>query len=588
MQKASPELFDFLKIRTPKRQYEGFFRWLIGMRRHFYFFVILSLFAHLALFCMAIILSPKAEAPVSSAALRAQDFQAFREALQEYALDGKPPQRFLNALSTVSEEDFSRAYYYTPKLDDRLTEREKVGLYRMMISEAVAHFKEGEGGQSALDLPVSQYFKSLREIPVVDPSGDFSLVKIDNTLDESARLFRLSKENARAVESLRVLTKTPKERPREVMIVDSEGHYSSIPGGYYYRDSPYMEMIALGARLFYIIKGFPELPVAKTPLRNDEPVPKNAPTGLSHDERSPDFSVVYMPSYRPRAPEAHPLRQPSLVLSPDKAEQILDGLMALPVDEQVRVFSQDYLQVYDPDSPELASLTEAFIYKNLGMVFNILNDPLSRGFDLLEELYYDNHSMAELVPFALKKPESMTGAAILLCLAASYEFERRAIISLDGSLDAAKRVLADPSGSRFPVHNKEVKAYVLREVYRDIASELRIRNIASLGSVLQAYRNKQLEIYDFLMGMDGDIKCRAQYALGRLYWDEGQTNPALNMWKEISPAYSTETLLKIRNVLRIRGNPEQVIAEVSELLSVTDAANSDWLFDRIVGFRWSK
>jgi hypothetical protein len=72
------------------------------------------------------------------------------------------------------------------------------------------------------------------------------------------------------------------------------------------------------------------------------------------------------------------------------------------------------------------------------MVFVLMNDPLSRGFDMLEEIFYDNLSQDELVPYALRNPTTRTGVAILLCLAASYEFERRALLALDGSLDAAE------------------------------------------------------------------------------------------------------------------------------------------------------
>lgn len=588
MHEASPRLFDFFNMPPAhKRRGPAGFTWLIRKRRNFTFFVFLSLVAHLALLGMFIILGPEEKAPLSHAASQAQDFQLFREALQEYAVDGNTPKSFLNILTEVSEEDLSYAYYYSPKLDDRLTNREKVGLYKMMVAKAMADLKERTGEQSALDLPVSQYFKSLRETPLADPSEDFSLVQIGNTLDESARLFRVSKENTQALESLSLLNKEPKNLPNEVKLLDGQGHYWSVPGGYFFRDSPYLQIVAVGAKLFSIIRGFPELPVAKTRLYKTDPLPQDAQKNLSSNERSPYLDVVFMPSYRRRAPMPALTVKPSLVLPAEEAEQVLDGLMTLPVDEQVRIFNRDYLQIYDPDSLDLALLTDAFIYKNLGMVFNLTVDPLSRGFDFLEELYFDYLSMHELVPYALKNPESRTGAAILLCLAASYEFERRAIISLDGSLDAAKLVLVDPSNNRLPVHNKEVKAYVLREVYRDLATELRSRYFLSLGSVLQIYRDEQLKIYDLLAEMDGDIKCRAQYALGRFYWDECQADLALTTWKEIDPAFSAKTLAKIRNAMNRSGSPSQIDSAVRFILEVEAASDSAGLLDRTVKFnKW--
>jgi hypothetical protein len=591
MIKASPELFDFLNIPPAhKRRGPAGFRWLIRKTRHFSFSVFLSLIAHLALFGMVIFLGTEVKAPSSPAALQAQDFQVFRESLQEFAVDGYTPQRLANALTALTEKDIHDAFVKAPKLDDRLTEREKAGLYKRMFAEAMADFKEGTGERSALDLPISQYFKSLREMPSADPSEDFSLVQINNALDESARLFRLSKEKAQMLESLRLLTKEPKGRPGEVKLQDDEGHVLSVPGEYFYHDSPYLRFVAVGAKLFYIIKGFPELPVVETSEDKAGALLQNAQKNLSRNELSPYFNVVYMPSYRPRAPAPPPIAaNPSLVLPAEDAEQILDGLMALPVEEQVRTFNRDYLQIYDPDSPDFAFLTKAFIYKNLGMVFILTNNPLSRGFDFLEELYYDNLSLAELVPYALKSPGSRTGAEILLCLAASYEFERRAIIALDESLDAAKQVLADPSDDRFFVHNKDVKAYVLREVYRDLAAELRGRNFASLESVLQKYRDEQLKIYDLLTGMDGEVRCRGQYALGRFYWDEGQADLALNTWKRIDPAFSTWTLTKIRKAMTDRRSPGQVISGIDDILDAEAASYRAGLLDRIEKFnKWKK
>jgi hypothetical protein len=591
MHNASPELFDFLNIPPAhKRRVPAGFWWLIRKARHFSFFVFFSLVAHLALFGIVIILSPKGIGPPSPAAVQARDFQMFRESLQEYAVDGYTPHRLANALTALTEEDIQEAFVKAPELDDRLTEREKTGLYKRMIAEAMADFKEGAGERSALDLPLNQYFKSLREMPLTDPSEDFSLVPIHNALDESARLFRLSKEKAETIESLSHLTKEPQDRPREVKLQGDEGYILSVPGEYFYRDSPYLQIVAVGAKLFYVIKSFPELPVTETSQDKAGGLPQDAPKNLLRNELSPNFNVVFIPSYRPHTPAPRPITAlPSLVLPPEEAEQVLDSLMALPVEEQVRMFNRDYLQTYDPDSPDLAFLTKAFIYKNLGMVFILTNDPLSRGFDFLEELYYDNLSLDEFVHYALKNPGSRTGAAILLCLAASYEFERRVIIALDGSLDAAKQVLANPSDDRFFVHNKNVKAYVLREVYRDLAAELRNRNFPSLRSVIQKYRDEQLRIYDLLTGMGGDVKRLAQYALGRLYWDEGQADLAQETWKSIYPVFSNWTLTKIRQAMTDSRNPARVISEIGYILDADAASDRTRLLERIEKFnKWKK
>jgi hypothetical protein len=263
--------------------------------------------------------------------------------------------------------------------------------------------------------------------------------------------------------------------------------------------------------------------------------------------------------------------------------------MALPITEQVRTFSRDYLQAYDPDSPDLARLTGKFIYRNLGMVFVQTGDPLSRGFDLLEEVFTDNLSLDAIVPYALKYPESRTGAEILLGLAASYEFERRAIVALDGSLDAAKKVLADPAEGRFYVHNKDVKAYVLREVYRDLAAELLSRDYPALEPVLQRYRDEQLRIYDLLKGLGGEIRCRALYALGRYHWDEGRTELAMETWKGTDPAFADETLTRIRGAVVERRRPLDAVPRIDAILGQETAAAKSILLERIAKFhKWDR
>jgi hypothetical protein len=187
----------------------------------------------------------------------------------------------------------------------------------------------------------------------------------------------------------------------------------------------------------------------------------------------------------------------------------------------------------------------------------------------------------------MEHPRSRTGAEILLSLAASYEFERRAIVALDGSLDAAQKVLADPSEERFYVHNKSVKAYVLREVYRDLAAGLRERGYPALDTVLQKYRDEQLRIYDLLTEMGGEIRCRAQYALGRLYWDEGQAESALMTWGDTDPAFADVTLTSIRGAITERRRPLDAVPAIDDILGRQTVAERSDLLARIMKFhKW--
>jgi len=593
---GSPVLFDFLgPPPVHKRRRLAVLGWLSRKKRHYSFFVFLSLIAHLALFGMFAILAPRPEGLSTSSAARAKDFQAFKGSLREYAADGRTPERLANALMALSESEIEEAFRQAPVLDYRLNEREKAGLYKMMLAGATTEFTEGAGeGPSALDQPLSRYFGSLREMPVKAPGEEYTLVRIDDPLEESARLYKLSKERAEALGSLTLPAGGSKDRSAEVSLLDEEGRLLKVPGEYFFRDSPYLRIAAAGANLFFAIKGFPELPPVGA---GDDPsrphaarAPEAARENVLPESPAPAFAVFLVPEggSRDRMPAPSAAKR-ALTLPGGEIDRVLDGLMALPVVEQVRTFHRDYLEAYDPDSPDLSRLTGEFLYRNLAMIFVQTGDPLSRGFDLLEEVFYDNLSLDALVPYALKDPRSRTGAEILLGLAASYEFERRAILALDGSLDVAKAVLADPSEKRFYVHNKSVKAYVVREVYRDLAAGLRDRDYPALDTVLQKYRDEQLRIYDLLIGMGGEIKCRALYALGRLNWDEGQTGPAMEVWKSTDPAFADETLTAIRGAIIERKRPLDAVPRIDAILGRQTAAGKAGLLARIAKFhKWDQ
>lgn len=592
----TPALFEFIgPPPVPGRWRQAGLAWLERKRRHFSFFVLLSLLAHLTLFGMVILLVPRSETAAASAASRAKDLQAFRESLREYAADGRTPERLANALLALTEEEIEEAFRQAPVLDYRLSDREKAGWYEQLFREASAEFTAAAGkGRPVPEPPLSLYFGRLKDMPVRDPGEDHTLVRIDDPLGESAWLYKLSKERAEALGSLVPPDDGSKDRSAEVGLLNEEGRLLNVPGEYFYRDSPYLRIVAAGAGLFYVIKGFPALPPVIAATEEEQARDTEAAAAGREDvptaSLSPTFTVYVMPKGAPDTTAVAPAAaKRALALTGPEIDRVLDGLMALPVADQVRTFHREYLEAYDPDSPALARLTGEFLYRNLGMIFLQAGGPLARGFDLLEEVYYDNLSLDALVPYAMEHSRSRTGAEILLGLAASYEFERRAILALDGALDAAQAVLTNPENERFHVHNKSVKAYVVREVYRDLVAELRGGDYPALETVLQKYRDEQLGIYDLLIGMGGETKCRALYALGRLYWDEGQTKTAMEIWKVTDPAFADETLTAIRGAIIEGRRLTDPVARIDAFLGRRAAAEKSDLLARIMKFhKWDR
>jgi hypothetical protein len=593
MPQTSPALFDFIGFPSShKRTLGALLAWLAQKKERFSFFVILSFLAHVALFSFIVVFGPSHPAPSSPAMSQARHFEAFRKALRTFAERRVDTDRLAGILARATDQDIYDAFTNTPKLDDRLNPQERDAVYKMMVSAALADFKERTGDRSALDVPLSEYFKDLRELPRVDPSEDFSIVPAGGSSTEPPRLYKLSKAKSRELQTLTVVSGWARNRSGAVAVQDRDGRVSYVSREYFYRDSPYQQILAMGAKLFYIVRGFPELTPAVTQTKagpvNKGLSPQPQAEMAAPPETAPSFQVVFMPRRRPRESTAvrEAIRQP-LPLTPEDIGRILDDLMAYSDEEQVRRFNSDYLQRYDPDSPGLADLTREFIYRNLGMVF-ILSDPLSRGFDILEEVYYDNISQNELAAFGIEHRRSKAGAEILFALAASYEFEKRAIIALDESMDAARSVLGGLD-YRLSVYNRSAKSYVLREVYRELAAELHRRGFASLESVLQEYRDEQIRIYDWLVRMGGALESRALYALGSLYWDEGQMDLALESWKAIAPSYSTKPLRQVRNIIANGVASDYKISRINDILTSEAAADKSRLLDRIESFhKWKK
>jgi hypothetical protein len=170
--------------------------------------------------------------------------------------------------------------------------------------------------------------------------------------------------------------------------VETESGIKYIPIEYYFRESPFEEILAQGTSLFYIIRGFPVVNVEDEKIEPAEPEDKQP---AIHQEKG--FSVIYLTGLTPPAQGFQEPDKTERILfefSGDKErqiQQILDGLMAFPEEDQFSYFSEKYLETFDPDSEDLAELTHEFIYNNLCNVIIVI-DSISSAFDFIEELYF--------------------------------------------------------------------------------------------------------------------------------------------------------------------------------------------------------
>jgi len=556
--------------------------WLRRLKDRLAFSVLLSLAAH-ALLLGSVTIFRGADAAQGNGV----SFSEFRRTLRDLETTFPDPEKLASLLAEVTEEDYFEAYKKDFLLDDRLTGSERASATKLFLSEALSRFKKRTGERSALDVPLSDLFGSPGAGPEVELEEGAWLFRMRDALLGTNRFFRLTRQKRAEIESL--MTGVPEETSAmDHVWIQAGRNLDQVPRDYFYRDCPYDRMLAVGSRHFYIVRGFPEAGKTESDSGNLSAGRNRAerPSSVAREAVRPGFRVIYLPDFgQADNRTTPPVIRPRLNLTDDDVDRILDGLMTLPDEAQVEAFSRDYLQAFDPDDSGLARLTREFVYRNLGMVF-MLADPLSSGFDFLEELHYDMFSMDELAAYGLRNSRTLTGTEILFCLAAAYEFESRAIVRLGEALENARFVL---DGAAAPgVYNARAKAFVLREVYRESVSDLRRQGLASLDVVLGTYAEEQQKIYEFIAAGDPEARNRAFFALGSLHWAAGRRDKAIEKWRAIGLEYSTVTMDGIRAVLWVGERAADFESRIDRILQTQASADRSELLSRLKKFhKWS-
>jgi hypothetical protein len=333
----------------------------------------------------------------------------------------------------------------------------------------------------------------------------------------------------------------------------------SIPEEYYFKKSPYQQILALGAHLFTVFRGFPDL----TTKRNESAVEALSDIQSKTPERELHKSYfVYLATRRPAQIEK--MKTMVLNLSDNERARILDQLMALKESDQLDIFKKRYLDVYDPDEEALAKLTKEFFFSNMNSVF-IETGRFSSAFDFIEEIYYKRPFFDLFASYGSRFPRTKTGIEALFYLASAYEFEDRALENLFSAHGDIKGIM---EGEQKPpgVYQPVMKAFVLSRMYPEIyrfAGEMGL----PLEGLLDEYIHQQETIYGFLADLGGEVKNRALYAWGRLYWEHGEYERAMEKWKQIDPNYPISSPVYWDNMREVeRYGLEESIKSVDENL----------------------
>lgn len=435
-----------------------------------------------------------------------------------------------------------------------LSEKEKKQLYQKLIASYTEIEKIGEKDENPRRITREDILDFLnRRGGIRLKTGKKIIPSVPADGEKTAKLNVLSKP---AYEELQSLQRFPSEdldyySSRGNVWVRSSTGTKIVPSQYFFRVSPYEQILAQGMHLFYIVEGFPNL--EEKPPSSRFPYVHTTSEGVVQEKTAKGFQVVLLsgsPDLSGQMLTEKREEREELRVSPTfekRFEKFCDDFLTLPEELQFLYFRHNYLEKYDLEGEDLAYLTRRFIYKNLNNII-IPISTISSAFDYLEELYFNKPLEAQFVKFWRDYPGTSVGAQLLMALASSYEFERRAIGYLYEAYGDAKTYLRQKYRVS-EVFNKKTKCYVLQRVFEKLTKELQERGYFSVKDVTKKYIEEQIKIYDMVIALGGKSRNHALYDLACLYWDLNLPDLAIDTWAQIDGSYRSDSLDSIREVL---------------------------------------
>jgi len=341
-----------------------------------------------------------------------------------------------------------------------------------------------------------------------------------------------------------------------------------VPSQYFFRESPYEQILAQGVHLFYIVDGFP---VLQEKQAADVHYVDMQSENLFQEKAKMGFQVVLLSglsgSAEPMFPEAQEDRE-VLEISPTFEEhfsKFCDDFLALPEEQQFLYFKTNYLEKYDLNSEELCSLTRKFFYRNLNNIIIPVSE-ISSAFDYLEELYFNKPLEHQFLEFWRDHPDTLIGIHILMTLASHYEFEKRALEYLYKAYDEAKRYLHQKYKIS-EVFDKKTKCYVIKTMYEKLDREIRKKGYTSVDEIAQKYIEEQIKIYEIVIDMGGESRNRGLYDLACLYWDLNFHDMAIDIWAQIDDSFESDALESIKEALTWLDDTENAYTFIDNILN---------------------
>jgi hypothetical protein len=541
----------------------------------------LSLLIHICLVFILVLTqrtAPSREFDVS------KDMDAFMQAYQEASAELDMDSVFENM-----DEAFKKMKG-KGLLGLNLSHNEKVQFYKQLF-RVIA---KGEYPESGEDSPVESILKSLRAGGVELDSGDKVFPGVQSPESGELQFETLPKAEQETLKRLKRWEDLERDNVTiqgGKVIIDSESGLKYIPTEYYFRKSPYEAILAQGSSLFYIMSGFPLIN-----LQEEEETPSDETNEIDHSLIHPmlfrdtrfvliqDASPSHVPPQRAESIEAG--GKEILRMNVKRVQEILDGLMTFNEIRQLDFFVDRYLLKFDPDQGMLPHLTHEFIHNNLANLI-IVYHPIAGAYGFIEQIYF-NRPLDEIFHgYYLSHPDSQTSVELLFTLASHINFEKRAIQYLFDAYEEARRVSAK-NYYKTDIYNKRVKAYIIKEIYESLRSELSTKGYQDLDDILFEYSFQERLIYETVIARGGRDEMRGLYALGALYWEDEIFNSALETWEKIDSGYDDPGFNKIRRVLTCGDDLAEIIPRINRILSSEANKGNRQLLERLLKYnRWA-
>ena len=289
------DFFTFYLHSTQRRSFDirRIFTWLRNRRPSFSTSFVLSVFFHV--FLLGYLSLSQASSPDSRKRKEGLDIAVMNQALMEKQDEilsfGSPD----SLLPDNMEEDFGELFGGVD-FDLSLTDEEKLEFYKKLIESLLALKQEKSLVDPGAEITLSDLLAFLEKEGEWElDSGKKIFPSGPDQGEWNSKFHSLTKKRKDTLNYLRRFEDYEKNRSqiaRGQVKVETESGIKYIPIEYYFRESPYEEILAHGVSLFYIIRGFPVVAIEEKSEDTDTQV-KEKPEMLPEER----FTVVIL-SYR--------------------------------------------------------------------------------------------------------------------------------------------------------------------------------------------------------------------------------------------------------------------------------------------------